>query len=95
MKLGDLSRVEGYIKRITLGEKGDIAPLEVGGSSTTYFCDYWWCKKPSSGEELRGLLLGGVASNGADCGLVVTGANYVPANARTDFGSRLCFIPAT
>ena len=93
-KLGELSRSEGWIKRITLGEKGDIAPLEVGGSSTTYFGDGWWCSKPSSGEVLRGLLLGGYAGHGANCGLVYAYANVVPATTSAALGSRLCFIPA-
>jgi hypothetical protein len=31
---------DGYIKSFDLGERGEIIPLSVGATSTTYMCDY-------------------------------------------------------
>ncbi len=58
---------EGYIKAFDLGRTGEIIPSEVGGSSTTYMCDYHWCKVSST--SLRTLLVGGSAYVGAHSGL--------------------------
>ncbi|WP_438638428.1 hypothetical protein [Muribaculum intestinale] len=43
---GNLPRKEGYVKALILGEHGEIMPLEVGGGSTTYFCDYFYTTSP-------------------------------------------------
>lgn len=58
---------EGYIKAFDLGRTGEIIPSEVGGSSTTYMCDYHWCKV--SNTSLRTLLVGGNAYHGTYSGL--------------------------
>ena len=58
---------EGYIKAFDLGRTGEIIPSEVGGSSTTYMCDYHWCNV--SNTSLRTLLVGGGAHGGASSGL--------------------------
>lgn len=58
---------DGYIKAFDLGRTGEIIPSEVGGSTTTYMCDYHWCN--SGNTALRTLLVGGRASDGADSGL--------------------------
>ena len=58
---------EGYIKAFDLGRTGEIIPSEVGGSSTTYMCDYHWCNV--SNTSLRTLLVGGRAYGGANSGL--------------------------
>ena len=58
---------EGYTKAFDLGRTGEIIPSEVGGSSTTYMCDYHWCN--ASSTSLRTLLVGGGANNGAYSGL--------------------------
>lgn len=58
---------EGYTKAFDLGRTGEIIPSEVGGSSTTYMCDYHWCNVSST--SLRTLLVGGSALNGAFSGL--------------------------
>lgn len=58
---------DGYIKAFDLGRTGEIIPSEVGGSTTTYVCDYHWCN--SGGPVLRTLLVGGRAHFGADSGL--------------------------
>ena len=58
---------EGYTKAFDLGRTGEIIPSEVGGSSTTYMCDYHWCNVSST--SLKTLLVGGHAINGACSGL--------------------------
>ena len=58
---------DGYIKAFDLGEKGEIIPSAVGGSNTTYMCDYHYCN--ASSTVLRTLIVGGRADNGGDAGL--------------------------
>lgn len=73
---------DGYIKAFDLGRTGEIIPSEVGGSTTTYMCDYHWCN--SGNTALRTLLVGGGAFNGAYSGLGYfysdTGVGYADAD---------------
>lgn len=57
----------GYTKDFDLGSKGEIIPSVVGGSATTYMCDYHWCNAAST--SLRMLLVGGCADIGGLAGL--------------------------
>ena len=90
---GDLPRKDGYVKALILGEDGEIMPLEVGGGSTTYFCDYFYTNIPSSGEAERGVLFGGYATTGAAAGVVAAYTYNIPTYANAYIGSRLCFDP--
>ena len=58
---------DGYTKDFDLGSKGEIIPSVVGGSATTYMCDYHWCNTAST--SLRTLLVGGRAPDGGGAGL--------------------------
>lgn len=58
---------DGYIKAFDLGETAEIIPSAVGGSATTYICDYHYCN--ASSTALRTLLVGGCADNGGFAGL--------------------------
>ena len=58
---------DGYTKDFDLGSKGEIIPSVVGGSATTYMCDYHWCNAAST--SLRTLLVGGSAYYGGGAGL--------------------------
>lgn len=58
---------DGYTKDFDLGSKGEIIPSVVGGSATTYMCDYHWCNAAST--SLRTLIVGGYAANGGPAGL--------------------------
>jgi len=91
---GELPRSDGYVKQILCGENGDNMPKAVGGSSTTYFADYFYQNIPSSGEAIRGVFFGGTASYGAYAGLAFAYTFHTPSLSSTNFGSRLCFIPA-
>ena len=92
--IGDAPRANGYVKEMVFGEDGDIVPISTVGSSTTYFCDYWYTAIPASGESLRGVLFGGKANYGASAGLACAHSIYTPSTAFAHVGSRLCFIPA-
>ncbi len=92
--VGNVARVEGYIKEVLFGVGGEILPKLVGGGSTTYFCDNYYTNIPTSGEALRGLLFGGTAANGANAGLACAHSLAAPSSAGTSVGSRLCFIPS-
>ena len=58
---------DGWIKDYDLGETGEIIPSVVGGSATTYMCDYHYCN--ASSTALRTLLVGGSATYGGAAGL--------------------------
>lgn len=91
---GELPRKEGYVKRMMIGEHGENMPIEVGGSSTTYFCDYFYTNIPASGSAMRGVLFGGCAYFGANAGLSYADAHHTATGTTAYIGSRLCFIPA-
>lgn len=90
---GNLPRKEGYVKKLILGEHGEIMPLEVGGGSTTYFCDYFYTNIPSSGVSERGVLFGGGAYYGSSAGFVFAYTYLTATSASAYIGSRLCFYP--
>lgn len=73
---------DGYTKDFDLGSKGEIIPSVVGGSTTTYMCDYHWCNTAST--SLRTLLVGGRADYGDTTGLgdfySGNGVGYVYSN---------------
>ena len=90
--IGNEARTEGYVKSVIFGEGGEIMPSVVGGSTTTYFCDYHYKNMPAA-ETLRGVLFGGSAYYGANAGFVAASSNNSPSSSTANFGSRLCFIP--
>lgn len=65
---------DGYTKDFDLGSKGEIIPSVVGGSATTYMCDYHWCNAAST--SLRTLVVGGHAHNGGYAGLGYFHSHY-------------------
>ena len=91
--VGQEARIEGYAKDIIFGEEGCIMPKEVGGGSSSYFCDYHYTNIPSE-TALRGVLFGGTAYSGARDGFAYAYSSNAPSYASADIGSRLCFIPA-
>lgn len=58
---------DGWTKDFDLGETGEIMPSVVGGSATTYMCDYHYCN--ASSTALRTLFVGGYAATGGGAGL--------------------------
>lgn len=90
-KKGNICRTNGYAKKMLLGEDGDIVATEVGGSSSTYWCDYYYTN--TSANRMQVVLVGGRADNGSAAGLASVDARYAPSVAYRDLGSRLCFFP--
>lgn len=77
---------DGYTKDYDLGETGEIIPSVVGGSATTYMCDYHWCN--ASSTALRTLIVGGRAHNGGSAGLGCFASSTGVGNADADVGFR-------
>lgn len=77
---------DGYTKDYDLGETGEIIPSVVGGSTTTYMCDYHWCN--ASSTALRTLIVGGGATNGSYAGLGYFYSYYGVGLAGTYVGFR-------
>lgn len=90
-KKGNICRTNGYAKKMLLGEDGDIVATEVGGSSSTYWCDYYYAY--TSDNRMQVVLVGGNAEYGSIAGLACVNANLAPSAAARYFGSRLCFFP--
>ena len=90
--VGDEARQGGFVKKLIFGEDGEIMPLEVGGGTTSYFCDYHYSAIPTSLEGLRAVLFGGYANDGSLAGFACATSAYAPSNAPAYFGSRLCYI---
>jgi hypothetical protein len=90
---GSCSRVSGYVKTLLFGAGGEILPIlggTAGGSTITYWCDYYYC---NTSTNLYALFLGGSADVGSVAGL---GYCYTVSDASvayTSLGSRLCFLP--
>lgn len=76
----------GYIKAFDLGEKGEIIPSAVGGSATTYMCDYHYCN--ASSTALGTLLVGGRADRGGLAGLGCFNSDGGVGHALTAVGFR-------
>jgi hypothetical protein len=77
---------DGYTKDYDLGETGEIIPSVVGGSTTTYMCDYHYCN--ASSTALRTLIVGGHANDGGYAGLGYFYSGAGVGSARTDVGFR-------
>lgn len=77
---------DGYIKAFDLGETAEIIPSAVGGSATTYICDYHYCD--ASRTALRTLLVGSRAANGGGAGLGCFNSNSVVGGAYSYVGFR-------
>lgn len=90
-KKGNICRTNGYAKKMLLGEDGDIVATEVGGSSSTYWCDYYYTY--TQANRLQVVLVGGDADYGSDAGLARVSTNNAPSAAYRYIGSRLCFFP--
>lgn len=77
---------DGWIKDYDLGETGEIIPSVVGGSATTYMCDYHYCN--ASSTALRTLVVGGRAHTGGDAGLGCFYSSNGVGNANAAVGFR-------
>lgn len=90
-KKGNICRTNGYVKRVLLGEDGDIVTTEIGGSSSTYWCDYYYTY--TSINRMPMVRVGGDADRALDAGLTCVAANLAPSDGSRNSSSRLCFFP--
>lgn len=90
-KKGNICRTNGYAKKMLLGEDGDIVATEVGGSSSTYWCDYYYTN--TSANRMQVVRVGGGADDGSFAGLASVYTHFAPSGAGRGIGSRLCFFP--
>lgn len=90
-KKGNICRTNGYAKKMLLGEDGDIVATEIGGSSSTYWCDYYYTN--TSANRMQVVLVGGNAGDGSHAGLARVSSGNAPSAAARYLGSRLCFFP--
>lgn len=90
-KKGNICRTNGYAKKMLLGEDGDIVATEIGGSSSTYWCDYYYTY--TSANRMQVVLVGGGAGYGSLAGLADVNTASAPSGAGRNVGSRLCFFP--
>lgn len=89
-KVAECPQKEGYIKRKSF-EGLCAMPTEVGGSTNTYYADYFWTNGATA-TGLRVRAAGGYASNGAYAGAFCVDANYAASNAYAHYSSPLCFF---
>lgn len=90
-KKGNICRTDGFAKKMLLGEDGDIVTTEIGGSSSTYWCDYYATN--TSANRMQVIQVGGNADSGTSAGLAYVSAGDPPSGAYRRVGSRLCFFP--
>lgn len=90
-KKGNICRTDGYAKKMLLGEDGDIVTTEIGGSSSTYWCDYYATN--TSANRMQVIQVGGNADSGTSASLAYVSAGDPPSGAYRRVGSRLCFFP--
>lgn len=90
-KKGNICRTNGYAKKTLLGEDGDIVTTEVGGSSSTYWCDYYYTY--TSINRMLMVRVGGDADRVSDASFTCVAANLAPSDVSRNSSSRLCFFP--
>ena len=77
---------DGFIKEFNLRETGEIIPQLVGGSESTYKCDYHQCNAYSTNK--RTLMVGGYATYGGWTGLGAFNSGYLVGYAGSGVGFR-------
>ena len=90
VKVGEEARSSGYTKNVIFP---CLIASEVGGDSSTNWCDYHYTNIPSSGSAVRACLWGGNALYGADDGFACAYSTTAPSHATTAVSSRLCYHP--
>ena len=87
---GNACRINGHVKKMLLGEDGDIIAMEVGGSTSTYWCDNYYTNVSVNRMQL--VLVGGRSDDGLNTGLANVGTTN-PSGVANNIGSRFCFFP--
>lgn len=87
---GNACRINGHVKKMLLGEDGDIIAMEVGGSTSTYWCDNYYTNVSVNRMQL--VVIGGRSDDGLNAGLTDVGTTN-SSGVANNIGSRLCFFP--
>jgi len=90
---GNLCEVDGYQTNFMDISNG-FYPTSIGGSSSTYVCDYYYTaydSDPSGGWRVY--LLGGAANSGGAEGVFCVFADFGSSYSGSAAGARLCFTP--
>lgn len=85
--------VEGYVAKIekpTGREKFFNLPCVLGGTETTYYCDYLWSHR--LGQE-NICFFGGSWGSSSLAGLAYLSLHYVASDSSSTFGARISFLP--
>lgn len=90
IKVAECPRSEGYIKRKSYNGLCCM-PTEVGGSPTTYYCDYFYTNANTS-KGLRVRAAGGYAHNGTYAGAFCTNSYNSATHASAYYSSPLCYF---
>ena len=77
-----------YAKEYTLKNLAFFPKAELGGSSSTYYCDGYY--NPAATSGLRGAALLGLAYHGAAAGSVYLAGDYAVSDAHAYWGAFLC-----
>ena len=88
-QIAELPYTSGYILNV-IWNNGLILPANIGGGSTTAFCDYY--EAPAS-DGWRAPLFSASANSGASAGPAYVSASYTASTASAYFGFRLCCKP--
>ncbi|MFO7864386.1 MAG: hypothetical protein R6U85_10325, partial [Salinivirgaceae bacterium] len=86
-EVGTLPMSNGYAAQMN---PGLLMPVATGGSSTTYWCDYYY----AGSIGWRVPRVGGHAGTGAVAGLVCVTTYSGASHTASTIGSRLCFFGA-
>lgn len=86
VKTAESIHQDGYVKAFDLGETANIIASQVGGSATTYMCDYHWTGDKNT--TLRTVLVGGNAYTGSRAGLGSLLSGDSVSHSYTAFGFR-------
>lgn len=92
LEVGRLPRKEGYIKKSTMRYMA-FMPTEVGGSTTTYYGDYFYSNaETSQSYGLRSCLRGGCANDGSNAGSASLYVRNALSASSANFSAALCFF---
>ena len=87
VKTAESIHQDGYVKAFDLGETANIIASQVGGSATTYMCDYHWTGDKNT--TLRAVRVGGRAASGTNAGLgALASYDSVSDSSAANFGFR-------
>lgn len=78
-----------YVTQLTNNAAGDLFPSAVGGSASTYWCDYHWTNAVTTD---RTLLIGGSSDDGAYAGLFYLHSAGGLGYSNAYVGSRLTYL---